>query len=253
MKTNEEKKAYAKMYREANKDKINQYRKEYYLANKEHEIKRNNDYNKTYRNTNTEYIKKYNEINKDKLKEQRKLYLEANKDKISKYRKNYYENSKLDNPTKIERVKKTKPVKVNIPIIPQTKEEINATKRAYYRKKISTDPLFKFKKNIRSSISKSIRNMGYKKIQKTEQILGCTIEAFKEYIESQFEDWMNWNNYGNPKNGIYEPNKTWDIDHIVPITSAITENAILELNHYTNLKPLCSYYNRWVKGANLLY
>ena len=59
---------------------------------------------------------------------------------------------------------------------------------------------------------------------------------------------MNWENYGNPKDGIFEPNKTWDIDHIKPLSSFTTEQELLELNHYTNLQPLCSYENRWVKS-----
>ena len=58
---------------------------------------------------------------------------------------------------------------------------------------------------------------------------------------------MNWDNKGNPKDGILELNKTWDIDHIIPISTAITEEDIIRLNHYTNLQPLCSYYNRNIK------
>jgi len=61
---------------------------------------------------------------------------------------------------------------------------------------------------------------------------------------------MNWQNYGNPVDGLIEPNKTWDIDHIIPISSAINEDELLKLNHYTNLQPLCSYYNRFVKKNN---
>jgi hypothetical protein len=45
----------------------------------------------------------------------------------------------------------------------------------------------------------------------------------------------------NPKDGIFELNKSWDIDHIIPISSAKTKEDIIRLNHYTNLQPLCSY------------
>jgi hypothetical protein len=58
---------------------------------------------------------------------------------------------------------------------------------------------------------------------------------------------MNWDNYGNPKDGMLEYNKTWDIDHITPTSSAITEEELIKLNHYTNLKPLCSKFNRHIK------
>ena len=54
-------------------------------------------------------------------------------------------------------------------------------------------------------------------------------------------NWKNWGKYdGNEKSG-------WDIDHIIPISSAKTEDDILKLNHYTNLQPLCSYINRYIK------
>lgn len=45
-------------------------------------------------------------------------------------------------------------------------------------------------------------------------------------------------------------NKSWDIDHIIPIDSAINEVDIIRLNHYTNLQPLCSYMNRYIKRNN---
>ena len=61
---------------------------------------------------------------------------------------------------------------------------------------------------------------------------------------------MSWDNYGNPKDGIFEPNKTWDIDHIKPISYYTNEIELLELNHYTNLRPLCSYENRWIQSDN---
>ena len=63
---------------------------------------------------------------------------------------------------------------------------------------------------------------------------------------------MNWDNYGDPKDGILELNKTWDIDHIEPLSSAKTEEDIIRLNHYTNLQPLCSYYNRHIKKNFLI-
>ena len=63
---------------------------------------------------------------------------------------------------------------------------------------------------------------------------------------------MNWENYGTPKDGIIAPNKSWDIDHIKPLSSFKTEQELLKLNHYTNLRPLCSHYNRFVKRDNFL-
>ena len=39
----------------------------------------------------------------------------------------------------------------------------------------------------------------------------------------------------------------WDIDHIIPLSSAETEEDVIKLNHYTNLQPLCSKLNRDIK------
>ena len=58
--------------------------------------------------------------------------------------------------------------------------------------------------------------------------------------------WENWGKY----NG--ELNYGWDIDHIIPLSSAKTEDDIIRLNHYTNLQPLCSYTNRHIKRDKIL-
>jgi hypothetical protein len=64
-------------------------------------------------------------------------------------------------------------------------------------------------------------------------------------MESQFKEWMSWENHGIIEIGIV--NIGWDIDHIIPISSAKTEEDVIRLNHYTNLQPLCSYTNRYIK------
>lgn len=83
---------------------------------------------------------------------------------------------------------------------------------------------------------------------KVPNILCCNYEQFKEHIEKQFLPWMNWDNYGK-YNG--ELNFGWDFDHIIPITSANTTEDIILLNHYTNIQPLCSYTNRFIKKDKL--
>ena len=110
--------------------------------------------------------------------------------------------------------------------------------------KIINDPLFRCKKSIMNLIRTSFKRKGLKKSNKTNQILGCTYEEFKVYLESKFLDWMNWDNHGK-YNG--EMNYGWDIDHIIPISTAKTEDDVIILNHYTNLQLLCSKINRDIK------
>jgi hypothetical protein len=109
---------------------------------------------------------------------------------------------------------------------------------------MKNDIIYRLTLNIRASIRESLKSNGYRKCNKTEQILGISIIEFKIYLESKFEDWMTWDNKGL-YNG--ELNYGWDIDHIRPLASAETEEELLRLNHYTNLQPLCSKVNRDIK------
>ena len=108
----------------------------------------------------------------------------------------------------------------------------------------------KVRESLRNSIRRSFINNGFNKNNKTQKILGCSFEDFKQYIENQFEPWMNWENYGQ-YNG--ELNYGWDLDHIIPISSAKTEQEVIKLNHYTNFQPLCSKVNRDIKKDRLDY
>lgn len=102
--------------------------------------------------------------------------------------------------------------------------------------RINTDPVFKLKETVKKRFSGAIVN----KDKRTEKILGCTIEEFKSHIESQFENWMNWDNYGK-YNG--EERHGWVLDHVIPISSAKTEEELYKLNHWSNFQPLCRVKN----------
>jgi hypothetical protein len=130
--------------------------------------------------------------------------------------------------------------------------DIIQSKRRVYRKTIVRSDISILKERIRCGIINSFRLKGYTKKYKTEHILGCSFLEFKLYLESKFEDWMTWDNRGNPKDGILEFNKTWDIDHKIPLVTAKTEEEVIKLNHYTNLQPLCSYTNRIIKNDSIL-
>jgi hypothetical protein len=175
----------------------------------------------------------YREKNKTIIKEKRdKFYSsEEGRKKQQKYYKKYYENNK-------ERI---------LPILLEKQKKNRDKRNERYRTRYKNDPIFKMRHNIRRSVLKSLQ--GKQKGKSTEHILGCSIDEFKKYIESKWEPWMNWDNYGKYKKG--ETNYGWDIDHIVPSSSAMTEGEVFKLNHYTNLRPLCSYINRYIKKNNL--
>lgn len=126
----------------------------------------------------------------------------------------------------------------------KTKELRKNYAKEYQKKKRKEDAIF----NLRSSLSRNIRTAikrnHFGKNSNTLNIIGCSFEQFKIHIESKWEPWMNWNNHGK-YNG--EFNYGWDFDHIIPISSAKTEEDIIKLNHWTNFQPLCSKINRQIK------
>jgi hypothetical protein len=138
--------------------------------------------------------------------------------------------------------KKSEYVKIN-------KDKENKRKNEYVKKRRKHDFLYKLKLNIRKNISRAFSKKSMTKNSNTQQILGCSYEQFKQHLESKFESWMNWNNYG-----LYDKNKInygWDIDHIIPTHIATTEDELIKLNYYTNLQPLCSNYNRNIKKGKV--
>ena len=129
------------------------------------------------------------------------------------------------------------------------KKKCDDRNKNYIKKRILIDPIFKNKINIRSLIKNGLRKNGFSKKSRTHEILGCSYEEFKLYIENQFENWMNWSNQG-VYTGNY--NETWQLDHIIPISSAKNEEEVIKLNHYTNFQPLCSRRNLEKKNTLLL-
>jgi hypothetical protein len=202
-----------KQYRENNKRKIIKGYKRHYENNKE---------------KIAEYNKLYRENNKDSIKERNKKYSAENSDKIMA---RYWANRA----TNLENMKKWK--KAN-------RERLSEYQRNYYKERKVVDEVFKLRDSVRKTIYAAFKRKGYGKDTKTFEILGCPYEEFKNHIEAQFEDWMNWDNYGL-YNG--EPNYGWDLDHIKPSSLAESVEDIYMLNHYTNFQPLCSYINRDVK------
>ncbi len=188
--------------------------------------------------------KEYRENNRESIKLKKKKWNEENSEHINLL----YKKCRKKNSEQIKAREKQYREKNSVIIKIKQKE---------YREKYKKNPIFMIKKKMGNIISKALKSHGYKKTSRTHKIIGLSNKELKNHFEIQFskvsnldtdnEIWMTWENRGNPKDGIIEPNKTWDIDHIIPLSSAITEEDIIRLSHYTNLQPLCSYINRYVK------
>ena len=208
---------------EEKKIRNSEYRKKWYLKNKEKFNKERKVRTKKYYQNNKEKIdiknKEYYEKNKknDNYKNKVKEYREKNKEKLKEYYKNWRN---------------------------QNKEKRNQKER----KRFYSDNLFRLSTNTRAHISRILKENKFPKKSKICDIIGCSFEDLKLYLESKWLDWMTWENYGKYNGNL---NSGWDIDHIIPLSSVESEEELLKLFHYTNLQPLCSYINRNIKKNKL--
>jgi hypothetical protein len=164
-----------------------------------------------------------------------KLYYESKKTEILKYQKEYYSN----NSEKIKNREKNKR-KNNPEIYKEYELKRRSTRKEYiskyFIKRRQDDILFKISGNLRGRINKFIKN----KSKSTESILGVSFNELNIYLQQKFTEGMSWDNYGE-----------WHIDHIIPLSSAKTEEEIYELCHYTNLQLLWAEDNL-KKGCKIL-
>ena len=229
----EKRREYQKKYRQENKEKLREYEskrcktekrkalvKKYCEENREEIL----ETKKKYRQENKEGIKKYREENKEKIGESKKKWYEENREEILETKKKYYE---------------------------ENRDSIIAKNTEYKRKRYHTDPCYKLRQNVKDSIRNALK--GGKGGQSFLPYVDWTMEELKEHLESQFEDWMTWDNHGV----LHPTEKRWQIDHIIP-QSVLLEGVISmddpkfrECWALENLRPLEARENL-LKGSKIL-
>ena len=117
------------------------------------------------------------------------------------------------------------------------RDKINAARREQVALRKKKDPVFSLASGFRSRVGLEFRKKNFTKRSSAFRILGCTFEQLQKHLEAQFLPGMTWKNRGE-----------WHIDHIVPLATAKTEEDVVRLNHYTNLRPLWAIDNL-KKGA----
>lgn len=146
----------------------------------------------------TEVQRRYKENNRELLRSKSAEYRATNIEKVRAYKKAYREKNRA---------------KIN----------------SYEKQRRNSDSTYRMLTNMRTRLSKVLKTHKGVKKDSTMDLLGCTLEQFKEHISSQFTDGMTLENYGE-----------WHIDHIRPCASynLSNENDQKECFHYSNLQPL---------------
>lgn len=166
-----------------------------------------------------ESILRYQENNREKILERGKKWQKENREKAYKTSLDY-RNRDREHVNQLGKESRER-----------TKVERLGRRRIRAKERKQIDPLYKMSEAIRVSISSSFKRKNkYKKPKKTEEILGCSIKFFIDYLLNLYPEknlkYTDFHRYG------------YHIDHIIPLDSAKSAEEIIKLCHYTNFQPL---------------
>lgn len=235
---------YAKKYRGANKEKLKEKSRIIYQNNKV-ELKKRSSATYQKRKNTPEFKaqqKAYREKNKIKIKEQAKEYRRVNAEKIASGKRKYY----FANKTKIQAYKKK-----------YSKDPKNKARRSEnHKNRYKNDIEYKMRRIFSSMIWRCLKNNNSSKNnQSCVPYLQYTVQQFINHIESLFDPWMNWNNYGKYNLATHDKNPTWTLDHIIPQSDlpfkTMEEDNFKKCFALSNLRPYCAKQNS-VDGATMI-
>ena len=126
-----------------------------------------------------EYSKQYKKDNREATLAARAAWRVRNRELLAKRQREYYRDNK---------------------------KVVLAAQNEYYKKRYNSDPAFRISRLIRNRILQALD--GNDKSARTIELIGCTPEQFRQHIESQFTEGMDWNQRG-----------LWHLDHQIPIAA----------------------------------
>jgi len=122
--------------------------------------------------------------------------------------------------------------------------------KQYEKDRYENNVEFKIHKNVSRAIQKSL--VGVQKNSSIWEHLLYTPQQLKEHLESLWEPWMNWENYGK----LSLNKRTWQIDHVMPKSSfnfsSTKDEEFQKCWSLENLKPLEAMENV-KKGNKILF
>ena len=218
---------------------VREYHKTHYQKHSDAIRKRTAAYYENNKEKAAAGQKSYAEKNKEVIKECRAQHYKENFEQISKKQKEYYENNKS---AVLERCEKWRSAH---------KDKMREWNTNWQRERRKNDIAFRLRGTLHSRVVMAIKKKS-KKAVLTMELIGCTVDQLRTFLEAEFEEGMTWENYGRPKDG-----PGWEMDHIRPCASFNLEDPEEQKKcfHWTNLQPLWAADNLaksdrldWVKG-----
>jgi hypothetical protein len=159
-------------------------------------------------------------------KKRRKEWEEKNKERIKKQKVEYRKQMS----TKIKETylkNREHKLKLMLEYGKKNRDKIRVRRRVYEKSKRKLNIAFRIQKNTQRRLLLALR--GKVKNSSTLHLLGCSIEALKQWLSYQFALGMTWDNYGE-----------WHIDHVRPCASFDLTDPEQQKQcfHWTNLQPL---------------
>ncbi len=184
------------------------------------------EYYKSHKEQIKESNKKYRESHKEEVAERKRNYKKRNSERWKEYHAEYYQQHRDDLRMKQRQYRE------------KNRESINAHQRmyreshkeainAYNRNRRSVDEKFRIITDTRGFLWSSLKYN--RDSPKLRRLIGCSLQEFKQHLETTFKDNMTWDNYGE-----------WNIDHIIPcICFDVTDEIqLLKCFNYKNLQAL---------------
>ncbi len=112
--------------------------------------------------------------------------------------------------------------------------------RVRQRQRRKTDPRSAMQARLSRLHRHALAQVGAIKTSKTFEQLGYTASEFVRHVERQFLPRMGWHNMSE-----------WQVDHIIPVSSAKSEEDVVALNQLSNLRPMWAVDNNAKKDKRL--
>jgi hypothetical protein len=241
-------------WRNKNIDKARENTKRWFKAhsNYHNEYKAlNNDkiklYQKEYERQNKDRIKKYKKERSEKLEVKNRIRELAKTAKYINNRKKYYNDNKPKILEKIKIYRQTSQAKILKKQYAKT-QRIKNTDNMTYRLRLQIS------KRIHENL---LKTGGSKNGSSILRYLPYTMIELKNHLESQFESWMDWSNWGRYNSKIWDDKNpstwTWQLDHIKPASEfyykSMAEPEFFECWALKNLRPYSAKQN-CIDGAS---
>ena len=164
-------------YYQRNKERSKKWAKDYYWKHREKVIQRADKYYWAHRKRMIQAAREYWKKNPQKRRASDIKYQQRHKEAIRQKWRN---------------------------LTSKQRENIRIGQRRTRKERYKRNVKYRIDDNIRNAIWRSLK--GKKKNRKWESLVGYALNDLMRYLENQFDDKMNWQNYGN----------YWHIDHIRP-------------------------------------